>query len=123
MARHDDTTGNDDGGRANRQGSSRAAGAHLANSHAARGGCRSADRHRSNPSRPLPDRLPVDTRDRLAFPAAGDRRVRPRAGRARHPSRLVAAAAAVFPLATLGGYLLSVWIGLFGFTEVRTTAG
>jgi predicted lipoprotein with Yx(FWY)xxD motif len=23
----------------------------------------------------------------------------------------------------LGGYLLSVWIGLFGFTEVRTTAG
>ena len=39
------------------------------------------------------------------------------------PSRLVAAAAAVFPLATLGGYLLSVWIGLFGFTEVRTTAG
>ena len=39
------------------------------------------------------------------------------------PGRLVAAAAAVFPLATLGGYLLSVWIGLFGFTEVRTTAG
>jgi predicted lipoprotein with Yx(FWY)xxD motif len=26
-------------------------------------------------------------------------------------------------LATLGGYLLSVWIGLFGFKEVRTGAG
>ncbi len=26
-------------------------------------------------------------------------------------------------MSTLGGYLLSVWIGLFGFTEVRTTAG
>jgi len=26
-------------------------------------------------------------------------------------------------LATLGGYLLSIWIGLFGFKEVRTTAG
>ncbi|MBO0788088.1 MAG: hypothetical protein J2P33_18670 [Actinobacteria bacterium] len=38
-------------------------------------------------------------------------------------SRLAAAAAALFALATLGGYLLSVWVGLFGFTEVRTTAG
>jgi predicted lipoprotein with Yx(FWY)xxD motif len=38
-------------------------------------------------------------------------------------SRLAAAAGAVFALATLGGYLLSVWIGLFGFKEVRTTAG
>jgi hypothetical protein len=38
-------------------------------------------------------------------------------------SRLAAAAGAVFALATLGGYLLSVWAGLFGFTEVRTTAG
>ena len=28
-----------------------------------------------------------------------------------------------FALATLGGYLLSVWTGLFGFTEVRTGAG
>ena len=36
---------------------------------------------------------------------------------------LVAAAGAGFALATLGGYLLSVWIGLFGFKEVRTTAG
>jgi hypothetical protein len=35
----------------------------------------------------------------------------------------VAAAGAVFALATLGGYLLSAWAGLFGFTEVRTTAG
>jgi predicted lipoprotein with Yx(FWY)xxD motif len=39
------------------------------------------------------------------------------------PSPLVAAAGAAFALATLGGYLLSVWIGLFGFREVRTTAG
>jgi predicted lipoprotein with Yx(FWY)xxD motif len=39
------------------------------------------------------------------------------------PSRLAAAAGAGFALATLGGYLLSIWIGLFGFKEVRTTAG
>jgi predicted lipoprotein with Yx(FWY)xxD motif len=38
-------------------------------------------------------------------------------------SRLAAAASAGFALATLGGYLLSIWVGLFGFTEVRTTAG
>ncbi len=38
-------------------------------------------------------------------------------------SRLIAAAGAGFALATVGGYLLSVWIGLFGFKEVRTTAG
>src|SRR5713226_222534 len=38
-------------------------------------------------------------------------------------SRLPAAAGAGFALATLGGYLLSVWIGLFGFKEIRTTAG
>ena len=38
-------------------------------------------------------------------------------------SRLIAAAGAGFALATLGGYLLSLWIGLFGFTEIRTTAG
>ena len=37
--------------------------------------------------------------------------------------RLAAAAGASFALATLGGYLLSVWTGLFGFREVRTTAG
>jgi predicted lipoprotein with Yx(FWY)xxD motif len=37
--------------------------------------------------------------------------------------RLAAAAGAGFALSTLGGYLLSVWVGLFGFTEVRTTAG
>jgi predicted lipoprotein with Yx(FWY)xxD motif len=37
--------------------------------------------------------------------------------------RLAAAAGAVFSLATLGGYLLTLWIGLFGFKEVRTTAG
>ena len=38
-------------------------------------------------------------------------------------ARLTAAAGAAFSLATLGGYLLSLWIGLFGFKEVRTTAG
>ena len=37
--------------------------------------------------------------------------------------RLAAAAGAGLALATLGGYLLSVRTGLFGFTEVRTTAG
>ena len=37
--------------------------------------------------------------------------------------RLAAAAGAGFALATLGGYLLSIWTGLFGFREVRTTAG
>jgi predicted lipoprotein with Yx(FWY)xxD motif len=35
----------------------------------------------------------------------------------------VAAAGAGFAVATLGGYLLTVWVGLFGFREVRTTAG
>jgi len=38
-------------------------------------------------------------------------------------TRLAAAGGACFALATLGGYLLSVWTGLFGFHEVRTTAG
>ena len=36
---------------------------------------------------------------------------------------LAAASGAAFALATLGGYLLSLKVGLFGFTEVRTTAG
>src|SRR6185312_12480582 len=39
------------------------------------------------------------------------------------PNRLAAAAGAGFALGTFGGYLLSVWIGLFGFKEVRTGAG
>ena len=38
-------------------------------------------------------------------------------------SRLLAAAGATLALATLGGYLQSVWIGLFGFNEIRSTAG
>ena len=38
-------------------------------------------------------------------------------------SRLVSAAGAGFAIATLGGYLLSLRVGLFGFREVRTTAG
>ncbi|HEX5113979.1 MAG TPA: hypothetical protein VFW65_02155 [Pseudonocardiaceae bacterium] len=37
--------------------------------------------------------------------------------------RLVAAAGALFALATLGGFLITVQFGLFGFREVRTTAG
>ena len=36
---------------------------------------------------------------------------------------LVAAAGAGFAIATLGGYLLALWVSLFGFQEVRTTAG
>jgi predicted lipoprotein with Yx(FWY)xxD motif len=38
-------------------------------------------------------------------------------------SRLVAGTGALFTLGTLGGYLLTVQFGLFGFREVRTTAG
>jgi predicted lipoprotein with Yx(FWY)xxD motif len=38
-------------------------------------------------------------------------------------SRPAAAFGAVFALSTLGGYLLTVQFGLFGFREVRTTAG
>jgi len=38
-------------------------------------------------------------------------------------SRLVSAGGAGFALSTLGGYVLSVWVGLFGFKEVPTTAG
>jgi predicted lipoprotein with Yx(FWY)xxD motif len=37
--------------------------------------------------------------------------------------RLAAAAGGAFALGTLGGYLLSLKVSLFGFTEVRTTAG
>jgi predicted lipoprotein with Yx(FWY)xxD motif len=37
--------------------------------------------------------------------------------------RLAYAAGAAFAIGTLGGYLLSLKVGLFGFTEVRTTAG
>jgi predicted lipoprotein with Yx(FWY)xxD motif len=36
---------------------------------------------------------------------------------------LVEAAGAGFAVSVLGGYLLSLWVGLFGFTEVRTAAG
>jgi predicted lipoprotein with Yx(FWY)xxD motif len=38
-------------------------------------------------------------------------------------SRLTAAASAAFALSTLSAYLLAVWIGLFGFREIRTRAG
>jgi predicted lipoprotein with Yx(FWY)xxD motif len=37
--------------------------------------------------------------------------------------RLAAAAGALFAISTLGGYLITVQFGLFGFREVRTTAG
>lgn len=36
---------------------------------------------------------------------------------------LASAAGAGFAVSTLGGYLLSIWVGLFGFREVSTTAG
>jgi plastocyanin len=39
------------------------------------------------------------------------------------PGPLAPAAGAGFAISTLGGYLLTVWVGLFGFQEVRTTAG
>jgi predicted lipoprotein with Yx(FWY)xxD motif len=35
----------------------------------------------------------------------------------------VAVAGAGYAIATLGGYLLSLWVGLFGFHEIRSTAG
>jgi predicted lipoprotein with Yx(FWY)xxD motif len=38
-------------------------------------------------------------------------------------SRLVAVAGAFFALSTLGCYLLAIWIGFFGFKEIRTRAG
>ena len=36
---------------------------------------------------------------------------------------IVVISGALFALATLGGYVLSLWFGLFGFKEVRTSAG
>jgi hypothetical protein len=38
-------------------------------------------------------------------------------------SRLLAAIGAGLALASLCAYLVAVWHGLFGFTEIRTTAG
>jgi predicted lipoprotein with Yx(FWY)xxD motif len=38
-------------------------------------------------------------------------------------SWVASAAGAGFAVSTLGGYLLSIWVGLFGFREVSTTAG
>ena len=38
-------------------------------------------------------------------------------------SRVAAAASAALALSTIGAYLLAVWIGLFGFKEIRTRAG
>ena len=101
------------GPRARRSGDHRAAG----------DGRRAPHRRRGDPPGPVRDRLPVDPDYRRIVPAAGHRGVRARRGCAGTGSRLAAAAGAVFALATLGGYLLSVWIGLFGFKEVDTTAG
>jgi predicted lipoprotein with Yx(FWY)xxD motif len=39
------------------------------------------------------------------------------------PAAASAALGAGFAVSTLGGYLLSLWVGLFGFKEIRTTAG
>lgn len=39
------------------------------------------------------------------------------------PGRLLALIGVGFSASTLGGYILSLWVGLFGFNEVRTTAG
>ena len=39
------------------------------------------------------------------------------------PGPLAPAAGAGFAISTLGGYLLTLWVGLFGFHEVRSTAG
>ena len=39
------------------------------------------------------------------------------------PAAVAAALGAGFAISTLGGYLLSLWVGLFGFREIRTTAG
>src|SRR5215472_18233935 len=38
-------------------------------------------------------------------------------------NRLIAATGAALALATLGAYLQSVWVGVFGFKEIRSTAG
>src|SRR5215469_9928694 len=54
---------------------------------------------------------------------AGSSRHAARAGWAAWADAASAAAGALFAVATLGGYLLTVWVGLFGFREVRTTAG
>ena len=35
----------------------------------------------------------------------------------------IAVVGAGYAIATLGGYLLSLWVGLFGFHEIRSTAG
>jgi plastocyanin len=39
------------------------------------------------------------------------------------PRQIITLAGAGFAASTLGGYILSLWIGLFGYNEVRTTAG
>jgi len=80
-------------------------------------------RHRSGPPRPLPHRLPDGADHRLAVPAPNHFAFGLAALVVVTSSRLVSAAAAGFAASTLGGYVLSLWVGLFGFKEVRTTAG
>src|SRR5262245_34260461 len=77
---------------------------------------RAADRRGSDPSGPVPDGLPVDPGHRRIVPAAGHHGFLVGTAVLVTGSRLAAAAGAVFALATLGGYLLSVWADLFGFT-------
>ena len=74
---------------------------------------------------PLPDRRPKDPHHRLAVPAAGHRGIHADDSGAGDPQPAAAAAAsaAASALSTLGAYLLAVWIGLFGFKEIRTRAG
>ena len=66
------------GARPVRAGARRTDGARLAAVILRGGGLGSPDRHRSDPSRPVPDRVPDDPDDRLAVPAAGHRGLRPR---------------------------------------------
>ena len=76
-----------------------------------------------DPSRPLSHRLPDDPDDRLVVPGADHRRLCSRTDRPHLREPACRGRSAAFAVATLGGYLLSLWVGLFGFREVRTSAG
>ena len=82
-----------------------------------------ARRDRRDSPGPVPDRLPVHPGDRLAFLLQVIAAFGLAAAVLVFDSRLAAMAGAGFVLSVLGGYLLSVSIGLFGFKEIRTTAG
>jgi len=78
---------------------------------------------RGHSSRLVSDRLPVDPDNRLALPAPSHCCFGLAVLIAATRNRLVAATGAGFSVSTLGGYLLSLWTGLFNFKETRTTAG